>query len=46
LECKNFFEEYILDGVTEDAPYIYLELQPGQMAQSLALLKTAKGNFS
>jgi len=45
LECKNFFEEYILDGVTEDAPYIYLEFQPGQMAQSLALLKTAKDSI-
>ena len=45
MECQNFFEEHVLEGVTEDAPSIYLELQPGQMAQSLALLKTAKGNF-
>ena len=45
MECKNFFEEYVLEGVTEDAPSIYLELQPGQMAQSLALLKTAKDSI-
>lgn len=45
LDGKNFFEEYVLEGVTEDAPYIFLEIQPGQMAQSLALLKTSKDSI-
>jgi len=45
LEVKNFFEDYVLEGVTEDAPNIYLELKPEQMAQSLALLKTAKDSI-
>ena len=45
MESRHFFEEYILEGVTEQDPYIYLELQPGQMAQSLALLKSAKDSI-
>lgn len=42
METENFFEDYKLEGVTSDSPYIYLELSPGQMVQSLMLLKNAK----
>jgi len=45
MESRSFFEEYVLEGVTEESPEIYLELQPVLMAQSLALLKTAKDSI-
>jgi HUS1 checkpoint protein len=42
---ENFFSEYHLEGVTATDPDIYLELQPNQTVQALALLKSATLNI-
>ncbi len=45
METESFFDEYKLEGVTEDSPYIYLEVQPVQMSQSLSLFRTARDSL-
>merc|ERR1719510_2560805 len=46
MEQEHFFTEYILEGVTEADPDIYLELQPSQMAQTLTTLKSSQSTKS
>lgn len=41
MDRGNFFTEYILEGVTNEDPEIYLNLQPVQMVQTLAVLKSS-----
>lgn len=41
VDRSHFFSEYLLEGVTAANPEIYLELEPGQLVQTLSVLKSA-----
>ena len=40
MSYDSFFSEYVQEGVTEEEPEIYLQIQPMMLVQSLGLLKS------